>query len=206
MKCDFGNVVGPAILTPLIILTKSAHFFINFWQIEIMKSWRISKFPIGKYLNLAIRPLFLFQSRFRPVFSWTILVPNLETIPLRGLGKSEIHSDHYFSRFFKFFTNIQIFVFLTFLRISEIIAWFLMKVTWKQQFRTSQKSLRTFSGFFEACFFDQISWFSINRSRIPGFRCFRSSFEDWPLRIHMHKSEILNFCEFFRFFNFLISC
>ena len=37
-KCDFGNVVGPAILTPLIILTKSAHFFINFWQIEIMKS------------------------------------------------------------------------------------------------------------------------------------------------------------------------
>ena len=123
MECDFGNVGRPAILTPLIILTKSAHFFINFWQIEIMKSLRICKFPIGKYLNLAIRPLFLFSSRFRPVFSWTILVPNFETIPLRGLWKSEIHSDHYFSRFFKFFTNIQIFVFLTFLRISGFSYW-----------------------------------------------------------------------------------
>ena len=118
-------MVSPGLVTPLIILTKSAHFFINFWQIGIMKSWRISKFPIGKYLNLAIRPLFLFQSRFRPVFSWTILVPNFETIPLRGLGKSEIHSDHYFSRFFKFFTNIQIFVFLTFLRISDFSLWIL---------------------------------------------------------------------------------
>ena len=146
-------MVGPAILTPLIILTKSAHFFINFWQIGIMKSWRISKFPIGKYLNLAIRPLFLFQSRFRPVFSWTILVPNFETIPLRGLGKSEIHSDHYFSRFFKFFTNIQIFVFLTFLRISEIIAWFLMKVTWKWQFWTLSEILAHFFRFFWGLFF-----------------------------------------------------